>query len=87
MDGGDYQTTEAKAGAEPASGDISAAATAFDEMVDQAGNPRPLWKPFIESLEELGADELQKRFARADRYLRDAGVYLPRLRQIRRQRA
>lgn len=46
-----------------------------DEMVDAAGNPRPLWKPFLASLEALGADELKKRFARADRYLRDAGVY------------
>jgi uncharacterized circularly permuted ATP-grasp superfamily protein/uncharacterized alpha-E superfamily protein len=46
-----------------------------DEMVDAAGNPRPVWKNFIAVLENLGPDELTKRFARADQYLRDAGVY------------
>ena len=30
---------------------------------------------FIASLEALGSEELQERFARADQYLRDAGVY------------
>jgi len=47
----------------------------IDEMVDAAGNPRPVWKDFIAALEGLGADELKERFARADQYLRDAGVY------------
>ena len=37
--------------------------------------PRPAWKNFIASLEALGPEELQERFARADQYLRDAGVY------------
>ncbi|TRC98817.1 hypothetical protein FJV76_06955 [Mesorhizobium sp. WSM4303] len=46
-----------------------------DEMVDAAGNPRPAWAPFIEALEELGPEKLGQRFARADQYLRDAGVY------------
>ena len=46
-----------------------------DEMLDTAGNPRPVWANFIESLENLGPEELSKRFARADQYLRDAGVY------------
>ncbi len=46
-----------------------------DEMVDASGNPRPVWKNFIEALEELGPDKLGQRFARADQYLRDAGVY------------
>ena len=46
-----------------------------DEMVDAAGNPRPVWKNFIEALEELGPEKLGQRFARADQYLRDAGVY------------
>ena len=46
-----------------------------DEMVDAAGNPRPVWKNFIEALEELGPQRLGQRFARADQYLRDAGVY------------
>jgi len=46
-----------------------------DEMVDADGNPRPLWAGFIDRLEELGPEELTRRFARADQYLRDAGVY------------
>jgi len=46
-----------------------------DEMVDASGAPRPAWKKFIASLDRLGAEELQARFARADQYLRDAGVY------------
>lgn len=46
-----------------------------DEMVDVNGEARPLWRPFIASLEALGPEELERRFARADQYLRDAGVY------------
>ena len=46
-----------------------------DEMVDATGEPRPVWRDFIAALEDLGADELTRRFARADQYLRDAGVY------------
>jgi uncharacterized circularly permuted ATP-grasp superfamily protein/uncharacterized alpha-E superfamily protein len=46
-----------------------------DEMVDASGNPRPVWKDFIEALDELGPETLGQRFARADQYLRDAGVY------------
>ncbi|RUW79850.1 circularly permuted type 2 ATP-grasp protein, partial [Mesorhizobium sp. M1E.F.Ca.ET.063.01.1.1] len=46
-----------------------------DEMVDASGNPRPAWRSFIEALDELGAETLGQRFARADQYLRDAGVY------------
>lgn len=46
-----------------------------DEMVDASGNPRPVWRDFIEALEDLGAEKLAQRFARADQYLRDAGVY------------
>ncbi|SDA70065.1 circularly permuted type 2 ATP-grasp protein [Mesorhizobium qingshengii] len=46
-----------------------------DEMVDASGTPRPVWKDFIEALDELGPETLGQRFARADQYLRDAGVY------------
>ena len=28
-----------------------------DEMVDASGNPRPVWKNFIEALEELGPEK------------------------------
>ena len=47
----------------------------LDEMVDAAGNPKPVWRTFVAALEALGPDELTRRFARADQYLRDAGVY------------
>jgi uncharacterized circularly permuted ATP-grasp superfamily protein/uncharacterized alpha-E superfamily protein len=46
-----------------------------DEMVDEAGNPRPVWRDFIAALEDIGPEQLAQRFARADQYLRDAGVY------------
>jgi uncharacterized circularly permuted ATP-grasp superfamily protein/uncharacterized alpha-E superfamily protein len=46
-----------------------------DEMVDADGQIRPLWRGFVGHLEALGRDELVRRFARADQYLRDAGVY------------
>jgi uncharacterized circularly permuted ATP-grasp superfamily protein/uncharacterized alpha-E superfamily protein len=46
-----------------------------DEMVDASGRPRPAWTSFLAQLEALGAEELGRRFARADQYLRDAGVY------------
>ena len=46
-----------------------------DEMVDAEGAVRPVWKPLIDALDALGPEELTRRFARADQYLRDAGVY------------
>src|SRR4051794_10414360 len=46
-----------------------------DEMVDADGVLRPVWKPLIDALDGLGSEELTRRFARADQYLRDAGVY------------
>jgi uncharacterized circularly permuted ATP-grasp superfamily protein/uncharacterized alpha-E superfamily protein len=46
-----------------------------DEMADASGTPKPVWKPFIAALDRLGEEELTRRFARADQYLRDAGVY------------
>lgn len=46
-----------------------------DEMVDASGAVRPAWQRLVAALEGLGAAELTRRFARADQYLRDAGVY------------
>ena len=46
-----------------------------DEMVDAAGNSKPVWQKFVAALEALGSEELTRRFARANQYLRDAGVY------------
>lgn len=46
-----------------------------DEMVAADGTLRPVWRPLVAALERIGPGDLRKRFARADQYLRDAGVY------------
>jgi len=46
-----------------------------DEMLDAAGHPRPAWRRLIAALGAIGPEDLAHRFARADHYLRDAGVY------------
>src|ERR1700682_6496255 len=47
----------------------------FDEMMDAAGHVRPHWRPFLAMLGSLGTDEINRRFAVADRYLQDSGVF------------
>jgi uncharacterized circularly permuted ATP-grasp superfamily protein/uncharacterized alpha-E superfamily protein len=47
----------------------------FDEMMDRDGKVRPHWGPFLTMLASLGADEIKRRFAVADRYLQDSGVF------------
>jgi uncharacterized circularly permuted ATP-grasp superfamily protein/uncharacterized alpha-E superfamily protein len=47
----------------------------FDEMMDPRGEPRPHWQPFLSMLAALGAEEIGRRFAAADRHLRDSGVF------------
>jgi uncharacterized circularly permuted ATP-grasp superfamily protein/uncharacterized alpha-E superfamily protein len=47
----------------------------FDEMVDSEGQVRPHWRPFLAMLASLGAEEINRRFAVADRYLQDSGVF------------
>ncbi len=46
-----------------------------DEMLDADGNIRPVWQKFVAALSKMSEHELHERFARADRYLRDAGVF------------
>src|SRR5438477_12682587 len=46
-----------------------------DEMMDHAGHVRAPWRPFLAMLAGLGADEISRRFAAADRHLRDSGVF------------
>ncbi len=55
--------------------DYHVLAGAADEMLDNDGRIRPVWQPFINALSKMKPDELTGRFARADRYLRDAGVF------------
>jgi uncharacterized circularly permuted ATP-grasp superfamily protein/uncharacterized alpha-E superfamily protein len=45
-----------------------------DEFIGADGRPRPHWLRFLESLAELGADDIGRRFATADRHIHDAGV-------------
>jgi uncharacterized circularly permuted ATP-grasp superfamily protein/uncharacterized alpha-E superfamily protein len=47
----------------------------FDEMMDAGGQVRPHWRPFLAMLASLGTDEINRRFAVADRYLHDSGVF------------
>jgi uncharacterized circularly permuted ATP-grasp superfamily protein/uncharacterized alpha-E superfamily protein len=46
-----------------------------DELVDPAGRVRPVWRRFVDHFARLQPDELARRFARGDQYLRDAGVF------------
>ncbi|MBS9721765.1 circularly permuted type 2 ATP-grasp protein [Tianweitania sp. BSSL-BM11] len=47
----------------------------FDEMMAADGSVRPAWQPLMTALNGLEPDEISRRFARADRYLSDAGVF------------
>src|SRR6202161_2555845 len=47
----------------------------YDEMMDKDGHVRPHWRPFLAMLAALRSDEINRRFAAADRYLRDSGVF------------
>ncbi len=46
-----------------------------DEMLDPNGNVRSVWQRLLSTLGRMDETELANRFARADRYLRDAGVF------------
>ena len=46
-----------------------------DEMVDAEGQPRAGWAELVQALDAMPYKERTERFARADQYLRDAGVY------------
>jgi len=45
-----------------------------DEFIGADGQPRPHWVKFFQHLSELGAEEIDRRFATADRNIRDTGV-------------
>ncbi len=45
-----------------------------DEFIGPDGRPREAWLTFIKRLVELGPQEIDRRFATADRHIRDSGV-------------
>ena len=47
----------------------------FDEMMDRDGRVRPHWHPLLAMFAGLGPKEVSRRFAAADRHLRDSGVF------------
>lgn len=46
-----------------------------DELLDSAGNVRPVWREFMENFSGYSQEEISQRFARGDQYLRDTGVF------------
>ncbi|MGV1751897.1 circularly permuted type 2 ATP-grasp protein [Agrobacterium sp. CG674] len=68
------QRIEAKPGMETMLGYESLPGIA-DEMLDIHGRIRPVWQTFVNALSHMSERELHERFARTDRYLRDAGVF------------
>ena len=46
-----------------------------DELLDSTGKVRSVWRPFIDYLAQMTSEEVARRFARGDQYLRDAGVF------------
>lgn len=45
-----------------------------DEFINAEGRRRPHWVKFLEALCELDAEDIDRRFATADRHIRDTGV-------------
>ena len=45
-----------------------------DEFIGEDGRPRPYWLRYLNSMTDLGADDIGRRFATADRHIREAGV-------------
>ena len=46
-----------------------------DELFDENGEMRPVWRRFVDRFARLSPAEVRSRFERADQYLRDAGVF------------
>jgi uncharacterized circularly permuted ATP-grasp superfamily protein/uncharacterized alpha-E superfamily protein len=46
-----------------------------DELMDQTGTVREVWSSFLNFFGALSPEDIEKRFAKGDQYLRDAGVF------------
>ncbi|HZC54564.1 MAG TPA: circularly permuted type 2 ATP-grasp protein [Xanthobacteraceae bacterium] len=71
----DTATEPKNAGLEPLVSGYRPLPGVLDEMMDADGRIRAHWEPFLAMLAALGGDEINRRFAAADRYLRDSGVF------------
>ncbi len=49
-------------------------ASVYNELASDGITPRPHWAPFIQSLHDIGSDELARRWERAERRIRENGV-------------
>src|ERR1039457_6670947 len=47
---------------------------AYNESSADGVNPRPHWAQLMEALAEIGPDELQRRWGRAERRIRENGI-------------
>src|SRR5579871_3260024 len=47
----------------------------YDEMMSAEGEVRPHWRDLLIGLAAPGREELTRRFAAAERYLHDSGVF------------
>jgi uncharacterized circularly permuted ATP-grasp superfamily protein/uncharacterized alpha-E superfamily protein len=45
-----------------------------DEFIDGSGAPRPHWQNFLSALSRIDDDQIGRRFAVADRHIRDLGI-------------
>ncbi|MGC4032637.1 MAG: circularly permuted type 2 ATP-grasp protein [Tepidisphaeraceae bacterium] len=50
------------------------AGASFDEMVEPDGSLRAHWRMFVSMLDDLGPDELQRRWVEAKRLIHDNGI-------------
>lgn len=55
--------------------DYKPLAGAADEMLGPDGQVRPVWRHFVERFSAMDAEDRENRMDKADRYLRDAGVF------------
>ena len=46
----------------------------YNEFAPDGVTPRPYWSAVIESLRDIGSDELARRWERAERRIRENGV-------------
>ena len=50
----------------------------FDELLDEGGHVRPVWRQFAEGFGRLSEEDLKRRTARGEQFLHDAGVFFRR---------